>query len=90
MLCAQAVDESAERVYPRYMARVAKHTVPITARLTPDVVKAVQRIADREERTVSQVMLRLIRERLQAAGELPPDEVASVASASPKTQNPAE
>lgn len=67
------MDEGEEQVYPGHMARVAKHTVPITARLTPDVVEAVQRIAEREERTVSQVMLRLIRERLQAVGELPPD-----------------
>ena len=53
------------------MARVAKHTQPITARLTPDVIAAVQRLADKEERTVSQVVLRLVRERLQAIGELP-------------------
>ena len=56
------------------MARFSMHTKPVTARLPPAVVAALEDIAEKEERTVSQVILRLVRERLQALGALPPDE----------------
>ena len=56
------------------MARFSMHTKPVTARLPPAVVAALEEIAEKEERTVSQVILRLVRERLQDLGALPPEE----------------
>lgn len=47
-------------------------TVPIQTRLAPTELRAVELIAAREERTMSQVLRRLVRSSLQSQGLLDP------------------
>jgi len=55
------------------MARVAeKKSGPITIRLSPDVIAQLRVIADREDRSLSYVMDRELRARLEGLGELAP------------------
>ena len=48
-----------------------KKTDPITTRLPPATIAALRRVSEREERPLSQVMARLLRDRLEQLGELP-------------------
>jgi len=51
------------------MSRVAR-TYPLSARLSPDVYDALQRIAEREDRTLSYLVDKYLRQGLLSAGEL--------------------
>ena len=71
--CADAVENLAKHVYANDMARprVAHPTEPITTRLPNETIEALRRVAVREERPLSQVMARLLRDRLVQLGDLP-------------------
>lgn len=87
----QGVDRIAKQVYPIDMARVAQgeRMVTVAAKVPPAVAEALQRLATRDERTLSQIMLRIVRAELERLGELPGGSVESVASGSPKNTKPA-
>lgn len=67
------MDNLCKSVYQNDMARprVANKTEPITTRLPPATIEACKRVAEREERPLSQVIARLLRDRLVEIGELP-------------------
>jgi hypothetical protein len=51
--------------------RIPSPTMPVTTRLPPETVEALRVIAAVEERTVSQVIARLLRDHLYGLGRLP-------------------
>ena len=66
------VDNLCKSAYTVSMARVGKHkSGPVTIRLSPDVLEALRKLAEREDRSLSYVMDRALRQALEAGKALP-------------------
>ncbi|MGE4188077.1 MAG: hypothetical protein AB7E81_24165 [Hyphomicrobiaceae bacterium] len=77
------MDNLCKSVYKVDMSRVARTaTITLSARVSQEVAAAVQRIAEREDRSPSYIMARILKAEMERLGELDPEQSPKAASAS--------
>jgi predicted DNA-binding protein len=52
------------------MVKATRRTITVSTRIPPEMAAALQRMAEREERTASQIIARILKRELEALGEL--------------------